>query len=166
MKKMIISAVTALIMTGSVNANIAETSTVNVAKRNGITQCLGQVRAVSKHVLGGKQHNSHGITKKKRPDEHMFLSMNVKGYPDGASHVVISSTPTKDGCDGFYVETSIIKKSCGVVEQDVFTGWTLSKELSGSGTTLLVSPTGSIHVYLTYQEGELCLVSRQEALYN
>jgi hypothetical protein len=166
MKKLTVSLMTSILIIGATHASVysKETSTVDVAKRNGVKSCLGQVKSIAEHVLGSKAHSTHGITKQGAANEHMFLSMNVKGYSDGDSHVVISSTPTDSGCDGFYVETSFMQMSCEKIQSDVFTGWKLSQTLN-KNTVLLTNGSGTVHIYLSPQQGDTCLVSKQETVY-
>jgi len=148
-------------------ADEPKNSAINMAAQNGVSTCLPTVVALSDHVLKDKSHSTHAYwhSEGDKADGRMFSAMNIKSYSDGDAHVVITAAQTSGGgCDGYYTETFALPTSCEQSREQMFATWHFVNTM-GKDTVLMTNTDKTAHLYLTPQGGDICLVTKREAVY-
>lgn len=144
----------------------AETSVSDMANKNGIKTCAGQIKTVADHTIKDRAHGSYATWNKSNPDNRMYDALTVMSYSDGDTHLSITASPNPVGkCDSTYVETFVQKGSCMLARENTFGNWKFSGDLNGS-TVVLKNDNGSVDLYLTPAlNGSACMITKREMVY-
>ncbi|EGQ8088943.1 hypothetical protein ACM6U7_004258 [Vibrio vulnificus] len=148
------------------NAALAEpTALVKQAAVHGIEKCEALLKTVGDFVLDDGPHSTHANYNIEQPDSRLYATFSTKVYTVGDTHVSVVVAPTSLGkCDATYVETFAFAKSCKKLREESFSDWTYVGNMQNNSISL-TNDDGSIYAYLSSQDGDICLVSKREVIY-
>ncbi|EGQ7683844.1 hypothetical protein ACKOZB_004514 [Vibrio parahaemolyticus] len=138
---------------------------VKQAAEHGIEKCEALLQAVGSFVFEDSLHSTHANYNVGQPDSRLYATFNTRAYDFGDSHISVVVAPTSLGkCDATYVETLAFAKTCEKLREESFSDWKYAGNMQ-KNTISLRNDNGLSYVYLSPQEGGICLVSKREVVY-